>query len=81
MHFPVSDVVKNVRYFLTVVKRATGNIRDPQAEANKKDTSQKPGKSMSCMYWISFTDTFVVQAITRVLLSSQQGPSIQIADA
>ncbi|KAH9897941.1 ribosomal protein L1 [Cubamyces lactineus] len=64
MHFPVSDVVKNVRYFLTVVKRATGNIRDPQADANKKDTSQKP-----------------VQAITRVLLSSQQGPSIQIADA
>ncbi|KAI0375466.1 ribosomal protein L1 [Pilatotrama ljubarskyi] len=64
MHFPVNDVVKNVRYFLNVVKRATGNIRDPKADADKKDTSQKP-----------------TQAITRVLLSSRQGPSIQIADA
>ncbi|KAI0361118.1 ribosomal protein L1 [Trametes cingulata] len=64
MHFPVNDVVKNVRYFLNVVKRATGNIRDPQADAGKKETSQKP-----------------TQAITRVLLSSRQGPSIQIADA
>ncbi|OJT08477.1 50S ribosomal protein L1 [Trametes pubescens] len=64
MHFPVNDVVKNIRYFLTVVKRATGNIRDPKAEATKKDTSQKPS-----------------QAITRVLLSSRQGPSIQIVDA
>ncbi|KAH9858263.1 ribosomal protein L1 [Lenzites betulinus] len=64
MHFPVTDVVKNVRYFLNVVKRATGNIRDPKADTNKKETSQKP-----------------TQAITRVLLSSRQGPSIQIADA
>ena len=43
MHFPVPDVVKNIRYFLGVVKRATGNIRDPQADGNKKETSQKPG--------------------------------------
>ncbi|KAI0673594.1 ribosomal protein L1 [Trametes maxima] len=63
MDFPVSDVVKNVRYFMNVVKRATGNIRDPQADNNKKETSQKP-----------------TQAITRVLLSSRQGPSIQIVD-
>ena len=48
MHFPVSDVVKNVRYFITVVKRATGNIRDPLADANKKESSQKPGKL--CMH-------------------------------
>ncbi len=45
MHFAVSDVVKNIRYFLGVVKRATGNIRDPQADGNKKETSQKPGMS------------------------------------
>ncbi|KAI0778647.1 ribosomal protein L1 [Trametes elegans] len=62
MDFPVGDVVKNVRYFLNVVKHATGNVRGPQADAGK-DISQKPA-----------------QAITRVLLSSQQGPSIQIAD-
>ncbi|EJF67106.1 ribosomal protein L1 [Dichomitus squalens] len=64
MYFPVTDVVKNIRYFLGVVKRATGNVRDPQVDSNKKETSQKP-----------------VNAITRVLLSTQQGPSIQIADA
>ena len=46
MHFPVTDVVKNVRYFLGVVKRATGNVRDPLADSNKKETSQKPGKSL-----------------------------------
>lgn len=63
MNFPVTDVVKNVKYFLGVVKRATGNTRDPQADSNKKETSQKP-----------------VNAITRVLLSTQQGPSIQISD-
>ncbi len=44
MNFPVTDVVKNVKYFLGVVKRATGNTRDPQADSNKKETSQKPGK-------------------------------------
>lgn len=44
MNFPVTDVIKNVKYFLGVVKRATGNTRDPQAESNKKETSQKPGE-------------------------------------
>ncbi|KZT08625.1 ribosomal protein L1 [Laetiporus sulphureus 93-53] len=63
-HFPVPDVVKNVRYFMTVVKRATGNIRDPDADRDKKDTNQKP-----------------VNAIVRVILSSQQGPGITISDA
>jgi len=63
MHFPVEDVVKNVRYFLGVVKRATGNQRDPEAEADKKSTSKKPPT-----------------AITRVVLSSRQGPGIQISD-
>lgn len=47
MNFPVTDVVKNVKYFLGVVKRATGNARDPQAESNKKEASQKPGKFMT----------------------------------
>ncbi|KAI1794007.1 ribosomal protein L1 [Ganoderma leucocontextum] len=63
MNFPVTDVIKNIRYFLGVVKRATGNARDPQADSSKKETSQKP-----------------VNTITRVLLSTQQGPSIQISD-
>lgn len=44
MNFPVIDVIKNVKYFLGVVKRATGNAHDPQAESNKKETGQKPGE-------------------------------------
>lgn len=63
MHFPVEDVVRNIRYFMTMVKRATGNQRDPEAQSDKKDTSKKP-----------------VTAITRVVLSSRQGPGIQISD-
>jgi len=57
MHFSVEDVVKNVRHFVTVVKRATGNQKDPA------DKSTKP-----------------VTAITKVILSSRQGPGIQISD-
>ncbi|CCM03774.1 uncharacterized protein FIBRA_05921 [Fibroporia radiculosa] len=63
MHFSVEDVIRNVRYFLGVVKRATGNLRDPNAEQDKKDTNKKPPT-----------------AITRVVLSSRQGPGIQISD-
>jgi len=61
MYFPVEDVVKNVRHFVTAVKRATGNQKDPG--------EQKTGKS-----------TKPVTAITKVVLSSRQGPGIQISD-
>lgn len=43
MHFPIADVIKNVKYFMTVVKRATGNIRD--AAASKEKGGPKPCKS------------------------------------
>jgi large subunit ribosomal protein L1 len=42
MHFPVEDVIKNVRAFVSSVKRATGNREADQAE--KKKDSTKPGK-------------------------------------
>ena len=42
MDFPVTDVVKNIRYFLSVVKRATGNARDPLAD--DKEKGQKPSE-------------------------------------
>ena len=42
--FPVTDVARNIRYFLTMVKQATGNARDPTAEADKKEKSQRPGE-------------------------------------
>lgn len=61
LHFPIEDVVKNVRQFVTAVKRVTGN---------QKDTEEK-GKSKSVK---------PVNAITRVMLSSTQSPSIQISD-
>ncbi|THH19691.1 hypothetical protein EW146_g1525 [Bondarzewia mesenterica] len=63
MNFPADDVVRNVRYFLNVVKRATGNQRDPAGERNQKKGNTKP-----------------VNAIKRVILSSRQGPGIQVSD-
>ncbi|KAI0068028.1 ribosomal protein L1 [Artomyces pyxidatus] len=62
LDFPIEDVVKNVRHFLGVVKRATGNQRDLSAQKN-----QKKGNAP-------------VNAITRVILSSRQGPGIQVSD-
>ncbi|OCH90068.1 ribosomal protein L1 [Obba rivulosa] len=61
MHFPVEDVVKNVRYFLNAVKRSTG-APDSEKKADR-DAKNKPAT-----------------AITKVVLSSRQGPGIQIAD-
>lgn len=61
MNFPVEDVVKNVRHFLSSVKRATGNQRDSTSEK-----SQKGGMP--------------VNAIKKIVLSSRQGPGIQVSD-
>ncbi|KAJ8509164.1 hypothetical protein ONZ45_g8635 [Pleurotus djamor] len=58
LHFPVDDVARNIRHFMTSVKRVTGNQKDKD---DKKST--KP-----------------VTNITKVMLSSGQGPGIQIAD-
>lgn len=43
MDFPVGDVVKNVKHFMNLVKRATGNIRDPKTEKDKGG-GPRPGK-------------------------------------
>jgi len=59
LDYPVEDVVKNVRHFINVVKRATGN----QPQSGDKDQNSKP-----------------VNAINKVIISSRQGPGIQIAD-
>ncbi|KAH7922863.1 ribosomal protein L1 [Leucogyrophana mollusca] len=61
IHFPVDDVVRNVRQFVSSVKRVTGNQKD--TESDQKSKSVKP-----------------VNAITRIVLSSSQAPSIQISD-
>ena len=80
MSWPVDDVVRNVRYFLDIVKKATGNEKSAfsQKEANK---SNKP---RTCAFSTCFESKLLnwnsEYPIVRVLLSSQQGPSIRIAD-
>ena len=44
MHFPVEDVVTNFHHFITSVKRATGNAKDPDAADRKLNSSgARPG--------------------------------------
>ncbi|KAA1471385.1 ribosomal protein L1 [Dentipellis sp. KUC8613] len=38
--FSIEDIVKNVRHFLSVVKRATGNQRDPAADKQNKGVAK-----------------------------------------
>ncbi|KAH7886181.1 ribosomal protein L1 [Phlebopus sp. FC_14] len=70
MHFPIEDVVKNVKAFILNVKRATGNIKDAVTEAEAK---AQRGKSKN-------KSIKPVNPITRILLSSTQAPGIQIKD-
>jgi len=62
MHFPVDDVVRNIRHFMASVKRVTGNAKD-EASRRAKNAGAKP-----------------VTTISKVMLSSGQGPGIRIAD-
>lgn len=50
IHFPIEDVLKNIKYFLSVVKRATGNLRDPTAQV-KGGKSTKPGMFTHSTYY------------------------------
>ena len=76
MNFPIEDIVKNVRQFVTSVKRATGNQKDPESD-NK---SSKPG-ALNCRIALNQWQTVgIVNAITRIVMSSTQAPSIQISD-
>ena len=45
MHFPVDDVVKNVRHFMSSVKRVTGNTKETEDSRRLKNSGAKPGKS------------------------------------
>ncbi|KIL71606.1 hypothetical protein M378DRAFT_155201 [Amanita muscaria Koide BX008] len=62
MHFPIDDVLRNIRHFLSSVKRATGNTKEEESRRTK-NVGAKP-----------------VTAITKVMLSSCQGPGIRISD-
>jgi len=65
MDFPVEDVVTNFNQFITSVKRATGNAKDPDA-ADRKLRSAGGSRP--------------IISISKVMLSSRQGPGIRIAD-
>jgi large subunit ribosomal protein L1 len=47
MDFPVEDVVTNFNQFITSVKRATGNAKDPDAADRKLRSAggSRPGMS------------------------------------
>lgn len=38
MQFPIEDVVRNVRHFLTSVRRVTGNSKDADSDRKGKAT-------------------------------------------
>ncbi|KAF8899157.1 50S ribosomal protein L1 [Infundibulicybe gibba] len=63
MAFPVEDVIKNIRHFMTSVKKVTGNSKDMDDNRKSKSPGAKP-----------------VTPITKVMLSSRQGPGIHISD-
>lgn len=42
LHFPVQDVVQNIRHFLASVKKVTGNARDADARRTK-GSGPRPG--------------------------------------
>lgn len=80
MNFPIEDVIRNARHFLTTVKKATGNLADKDVRQSKG--GPKPGLYILILSLniVSFTLVFLVNSITRVVLSSTQGPGIQISD-
>ena len=72
--------MKNVRFFLAAVKKATGNQADKDTVRAGK--GGKPGMSSLTLFVVHLSIEILnlATAITRVILSSTQGPGIQIAD-
>ncbi|KAJ3571558.1 hypothetical protein NP233_g3677 [Leucocoprinus birnbaumii] len=63
LHFPVDDVIQNVRHFLASVKKVTGNTLDRAESRKLRGSGPRP-----------------VTTISKVMLSSTQGPGIRISD-
>ena len=61
LDFPVDDVIKNVKYFMNIVKRATGNIRDPKAE-KEKGGGPRPGRFSQLATMVTTVLTHTVQS-------------------
>ena len=47
MHFPLEDIVTNFRHFITSVKHATGNAKDPNADQKLNSGGARPGPHRS----------------------------------
>ncbi|KAG6851368.1 hypothetical protein H0H93_005766 [Arthromyces matolae] len=43
MHFPVEDMLKNIRHFMTSVKKVTGNTKEAAGNQKSKASGSKPG--------------------------------------
>jgi large subunit ribosomal protein L1 len=81
MHFPVEDVVKNVRYFMSSVKRVTGNSKEAEEGRKSKNSGAKPGEStLHSKGGLLHANNCAVTVISKVMLSSRQGPGVRISD-
>jgi large subunit ribosomal protein L1 len=77
--WPLEDITKNFRYFLSAVRKATGNTRNLEAEA-KGQVKQGQSKPIPCVVQRGLIRSTSVNPLTRVILSSNHGPGIHIAD-
>ncbi|KAG6874416.1 hypothetical protein C0995_015152 [Termitomyces sp. Mi166 len=50
MHFPVEDMMKNIRHFMASVKRVTGNTKEAEDSRKLKNSGAKPGKDLASKY-------------------------------
>ena len=50
MSFSANDVVRNIRHFMSSVKRVTGNAKDEGRRA--KNAGAKPGKPQAIVYGV-----------------------------
>lgn len=53
MNFPIEDVIRNARHFLTTVKKATGNLAD-------KDVRQSKGGPKPGLYTYTESEYYVI---------------------
>lgn len=70
----MEDVVKNIRYFLSVVKRATGNERSSNP-ASKSPSSQKPRKPNSMRSAPLLLTAVQYIPLSELCLAHDKGPA------
>jgi hypothetical protein len=76
LHFPVGDVVRNVNTFLQSVKVVTNTA----GKVKEEQDPNKPRKFVLKFDAFSAYGFEVENPITKVILSSTQGPGISLSD-